>query len=95
MSAGPASRSSDLVLALLAFLVIAIASGMALFCLVPPAVVPKAAPPGEFSAARAFEHLKVIAREPHPTGAARNAEVRDYLIQQLKGTGPGSSSSED
>jgi Zn-dependent M28 family amino/carboxypeptidase len=71
----------------LTFLVIAIAAGIALFYLVPPAVLPDTAPAAEFSAARAFKHLKVIAREPHPTGSAANADVRDYLIQQLEGQG--------
>ena len=55
--------------------------------LVPPAVVPASAPVTEFSAERAIENLKVIAREPHPTGSVANARVRDYLVEQLKQEG--------
>jgi Peptidase family M28 len=73
--------------ALLSVLIVAVAVGAAFYCLVPPAVVPDTAPATEFSASRAFEYLKVIAREPHPTGSAANAHVRDYLIQQLQGLG--------
>jgi hypothetical protein len=66
---------------------LAIVVGVAIACLVPPAVEPASAPAGDFSAARAFEHLKVIAREPHPTGSVANVKVRDYLIQQLTKAG--------
>jgi hypothetical protein len=41
----------------------------------------------EFSAERAFEHLKVIAKEPHPTGSVANMRARDYLVDQLKSLG--------
>lgn len=41
----------------------------------------------EFSADRAIEHRKVIAREPHPTGSIANARVRDYIVEQLKQEG--------
>ncbi len=53
----------------------------------PPAVVPAGAPAAEFSAARALEHLKVIAREPHPTGSPENARVREYIVSQLRAMG--------
>ena len=56
---------------------------VALRYLVPPAVVPASAPVTDFSAERAVEHLKVIAREPHPTGSIANARVRDYIVEQL------------
>jgi hypothetical protein len=73
--------------AVFTLIVLAAVAGIALSCLVPPPVEPVSAPPAEFSAARAFEHLKVIAREPHPTGSVAIAKVRDYLIQQLKQQG--------
>lgn len=57
---------------------IALGVTLALLYTVPPAVVPQTASPAEFSAMRAFEHLKVIARDSHPTGSARNAQVRDW-----------------
>jgi len=87
MSNQPGSQSNTVAAAALTFLFLAIVAGMALSSLVPPAVTPATAPQEEFSAARAFEHLKAIARDPHPTGSAANARVRDYLIQQLEQQG--------
>ncbi|MBP1703115.1 MAG: hypothetical protein H6Q38_2222 [Chloroflexi bacterium] len=49
----------------------------------PPAVVPASAPSTAFSATRAYEHLKTIARSSHPTGSPENAQVRGYLFNQL------------
>ncbi len=45
------------------------------------------APASEFSAARAEQHLRVVAQEPHPIGTFANAEVRDYLVAQLEAQG--------
>lgn len=51
------------------------------------------APPGEtnesdgFSTARAMNHIEVIAREPHPMGSPEIAEVRDYLVAELRSIG--------
>jgi hypothetical protein len=59
-------------------------SAFAVSRLAPPGVVPSSAPAREFSAARALQHLKVIAREPHPDGSLADARVRDYLVEQLK-----------
>jgi hypothetical protein len=73
--------------ALLSFVFILLAAIIAVSYLVPPAVVPASAPVTEFSAERAIEHLKVIAREPHPTGSIANTRVRDYLVEQLKQEG--------
>jgi hypothetical protein len=73
--------------ALLTFLFILFIAIAALSYLVLPAVVPASAPATDFSAERAIEHLKVIAREPHPTGSIANARVRDYLVEQLKQEG--------
>jgi hypothetical protein len=55
--------------------------------LVPPAAVPASAPVTDFSAARAMEHVKVIAREPHPIGSIANSRVRDYIVAQLSSQG--------
>lgn len=71
-------------LTLLFILLLAI---VALRYLVPPAVVPASAPVTDFSAERAMEHVKIIAREPHPTGSMANARVRDYIVEQLSSTG--------
>lgn len=45
------------------------------------------APPGTFSAKRAMAHLEHIAKVPHPVGSSANAEVRDYLLTQLRALG--------
>lgn len=55
--------------------------------MIPPSVVPASAPSTVFSAARAYEHLKTIARAPHPTGSSENAQVRQYLFNQLSSLG--------
>jgi len=70
-----------------ASLFIALLAFLAIEQLQPPAVIPAGAPSTEFSAARALEHLKVIAQKPHPTGSAENTVVRDYLAGQLKSLG--------
>jgi hypothetical protein len=41
----------------------------------------------DFSAERAMEHVKVITREPHPTGSIANRRVRDYIVAQLSSQG--------
>ena len=53
----------------------------------PPDMVPASAPPTEFSAERAFAHIREYARKPHPVGSAANGEVRDYLLQYIAGLG--------
>ncbi|MDQ5851587.1 MAG: M20/M25/M40 family metallo-hydrolase, partial [Chloroflexota bacterium] len=70
---------------LLLALLLAVAAGMFQFST--PPVAPLTAPPTEFSAARAMQHLQVIAREPHPIGSAANERVRDYLVTQLRALG--------
>ena len=61
---------------------------LALGALAPPAVRPaQQVQPGEFSAGRAMEHLRVIASKPHPSGSAALAEVRGYLLAELGALG--------
>ena len=69
------------------FLFPVLVSALAFGCLIPPRSIPASAPPHEFSAERAFEHLKVIAKEPRPTGSVANVCARDYLVDQLKSLG--------
>jgi hypothetical protein len=83
----PSASSVSITEALLSFFFILLVAIVALSYLVPPAVIPASAPATDFSAERAMEHLKVIAREPHPTGSIANARVRDYLVEQLKQQG--------
>ena len=41
----------------------------------------------EYSAERAFAHLKEFAKKPHPIGSEEHDRVRDYLIQSLEELG--------
>jgi peptidase M28-like protein len=83
----PSTSSVSFKEASLTFLFVLLMAIVSLSNLVPPAMVPASAPVTEFSAERAMEHLKVIAREPHPTGSVANTRVRDYLVEQLKSLG--------
>lgn len=54
----------------------------------PPAPLPASAPPGEFSAERAWTHLeRITGDEPTPVGSAAGDDVRDYLIDELSALG--------
>jgi hypothetical protein len=53
----------------------------------PPAAISTAAPADVFSAARAAQHLAVIAEQPHAIGYAGHQKVQDYLLQQLAAAG--------
>ena len=83
----PSASSVSFKEALLTFLFILFIAIVALSNLVPPAAVPTSAPVTDFSAERAMEHLKVIARVPHPTGSIANTRVRDYIVELLKSLG--------
>src|SRR5215212_361967 len=48
-----------------------------------PDPVTASAPAAEFSSARALNHIRIVAREPHPMGSPANAAVRDYLVSEL------------
>ncbi|HSW30956.1 MAG TPA: M28 family peptidase [Longimicrobiales bacterium] len=52
-----------------------------------PAPVPANAADTTFSSARAMTHLVEIARRPHPTGSPAHTQVRDYLLERLRGLG--------
>jgi hypothetical protein len=71
------SRSKSIALVLIAS--IAVFSIVSLKLLSPPAVVPSSQGDEEFSAERALIFLSVIAREPHSSGTAAHAQVRDYI----------------
>ncbi|WP_170229751.1 M20/M25/M40 family metallo-hydrolase [Polyangium fumosum] len=64
---------------------LAVALGFGTFSRLPPRDV--TAPTAEFSAQRAYEHLKVVGAAPHPPGTPRHAEVRDYLLARLQALG--------
>ncbi|MDJ0924109.1 MAG: M20/M25/M40 family metallo-hydrolase, partial [Acidimicrobiia bacterium] len=52
-----------------------------------PAPRPADAPAGEFSANRAIDHVAAIAQQPHPMGSAEIAEVRAYIVSELRSLG--------
>jgi hypothetical protein len=52
-----------------------------------PAPRPADAPAAVFSASRAMDDVRAIARAPHPSGSAENRRVRDYLIARLRSLG--------
>ncbi len=87
MPMSPSTTSVSFKEALLTFFFVFLIAIIALSYLIPPAVVPASAPATDFSAERAMEHLRVIAREPHPTGSTANARVRDYIVEQLNSLG--------
>ena len=62
--------------------VIAIFIGMD--TLTQPELVSSDAPDTQFSAERAMEHLKIIAKAPHPVGSSANRDVMNYIVDQLK-----------
>jgi hypothetical protein len=53
----------------------------------PPKARAVSSPADQFSAERAFAHVERIAKQPHPVGSRANAEVRDYLVDQLTALG--------
>ena len=71
------SRGAVMLIVLLLLTIISVAQ------LFPRRVAPAEAPADVFSAERAMAHLPVIAKEPHYQGSPAQAQVRDYLVQQL------------
>jgi hypothetical protein len=80
-------RGANAAIALLTFLAV---TGAALYGLLPsglPDPAATSAPSTEFSSGRALEHIRAIARKPHPMGSPENAAVRDYLVEELHALG--------
>ncbi|PYP82633.1 MAG: hypothetical protein DMF61_25890 [Blastocatellia bacterium AA13] len=71
----------------LTFLVLAFLVMLSLYLYRAPAPAPANVSPAEFSSARAITYLQNVAAKPHPIGSAENAEVREYLVSQLKALG--------
>lgn len=75
------------VLGVLFSIILAGLSWFAIATVMPPQPVASDAPATEFSAERAYEHVKVISEKPHPTGSAAASEVREYIVDQLRDLG--------
>jgi Peptidase family M28 len=54
---------------------------------IPPDPVPTTAPKDAFSAERAMEELRVVARAPHPAGSAAQGRVREYILARANTLG--------
>jgi hypothetical protein len=83
-------RSERVANAAIALLTVLIITGATLYGALPtglPDPVSASAQPAEFSSGRALEHVRAIAREPHPMSSPENAAARDYLIQELTALG--------
>ncbi len=80
-----AARETAPRLALLAALALLVWLGLR--PLATPGVVPADAPATTFSAARALEHLRVIAGEARVIGSEGNVAARQYLINQIRALG--------
>jgi hypothetical protein len=52
-----------------------------------PSPAPATAPAKQFSAARAFAHVEVLARSPRPIATSANSDAREYIIGRLRGVG--------
>ncbi|MDZ5444673.1 M28 family peptidase [Micromonospora sp. 4G57] len=52
-----------------------------------PAPRPADAPAADFSAARAYRNVEVIAARPHVAGSPANDQVREHLVGALRGLG--------
>lgn len=75
--------------AIAVFLLLAIV-GLALlsiFLLMPPSPAPATAPATDFSAERAMQHVRQIAKGPHAMGTSEHARVRTYLLEQMQELG--------
>jgi hypothetical protein len=86
--AGPPGRAGASLWVRLWILVsIAFLAGISLYLCRPPAPKPASAPAAEFSAERALEHVRAIAKVPRPTGSPANREAREHILGVLRGEG--------
>lgn len=72
---------------LAAVVLTALTAALALHFASAPTALPATAPPEVFSAGRAREHLARIAARPHPVGSQAHREVREYLVDTVRGLG--------
>ncbi|MCC7018004.1 MAG: M28 family peptidase, partial [Rhodospirillales bacterium] len=79
--------STNSIQTIVVVLVIIAAALVGMSSLAMPAVVPASAPAEAFSAERAMAQIRAVSQAPHPTGSLANAQVRDYIIAQLKALG--------
>ncbi|MEV4706039.1 M28 family peptidase [Actinoplanes sp. NPDC049316] len=73
--------------ALVAILILAGAGALSVPAVQPPDARPADAPAAQFSAGRAYEHVKAIAATQHVTGSAANDAPREHVLSALRGLG--------
>lgn len=73
--------------ALLVFVTVVSVALVTVVQTLPPSPLPVNAPPAEFSAGRAIEHIRVIAAQPRPTGSSAYEAARNYLLAELRDLG--------
>lgn len=78
---------NNILRSLLVLLILSAAAFFGLNQVSAPDVLPADGPADQFSSERAVKHVEQIAAVPHPTGSAEAAEVRDYLLGELKALG--------
>ncbi|HZI20307.1 MAG TPA: cyclic peptide export ABC transporter [Pyrinomonadaceae bacterium] len=83
----PGRSRADLVRGAAALMFAAAVVATALSLLRPPAPAPAGAPATDFSSGRALRHLPAIAGRPHPVGSLAQAEVREYIVAELRRLG--------
>ena len=71
----------------LSFLLVACAAYYSFKSVMPQALTEENIPKEEFSTVRAFAHVNQMAKEPHYVGSKAHADVRNYIIAELKKLG--------
>ncbi|HEX2910966.1 MAG TPA: M20/M25/M40 family metallo-hydrolase [Chloroflexia bacterium] len=78
---------SDLARTLVMFSILLVLLAIGIWQLFPPSVVPATTSSTQFSAERAFVHIKATAQTPHPVGSSAIEKSREYIIQQIQALG--------
>ncbi|PJJ54116.1 peptidase M28-like protein [Mumia flava] len=81
------STRSRRVASLVSALVLVVIGAACLWSLQPPQAKPDSAPDTEFAADRALALLDDIASSPHPAGSEAAADVREFLVSELRRLG--------
>ncbi|RMB63362.1 M28 family peptidase [Dokdonia sinensis] len=72
---------------IVSFVLLLLLTWLSFYSLLPKKVTKADAPLTEFSTERALEQLKVISEKPHYVGSEAHAEVRDYIMMELRKLG--------
>jgi peptidase M28-like protein len=78
---------ADWVRAIGAFFLVTSSVVLSIYQIAPPAAVSPSGRLTDFSSGRALQHLREIARRPHPIGSSEHARVRGYILKELTALG--------